>query len=225
MNKYLKVYNDLLKKYGQQGWWPLIDCRTKNSEDINILYEKGYHPGDYSCPKNEKQKFEICVGAILTQNTAWLNVEKAINNLNEQNLLGPEYIKNKKIGNIREAIKPAGYYNQKSVYLKEFADFYLSLKGRTPDRNDLLNVKGIGPETCDSMLLYAYKVPEFVVDAYTKRIFSSLGYFDISATYNEVKDLFQSNIDRDAALFQEFHALIVVHAKNFYRKKSKITRK
>ncbi len=146
MNDLFKIYNSLLKMYGPQGWWPLLSCKSTN---INSTF-KGYHCGDYSFPKNTRQRFEICAGAVLTQNTAWFNVEKALINLNKNKILNADAIKEINIKRLKEAIKPAGYYNQKAVYLKEFAGFFLSIKKRIPVREELLSVKGIGPETADS---------------------------------------------------------------------------
>lgn len=219
MNKLLNIYKSLLKKYGPQGWWPLLGY---NNEKIinNPESQKGYHPGDYSFPKNNRQRFEVCTGAILTQNTAWSNVEKALINLKKGNLLNAKAINEADIDIIKECIRPAGYFNQKSVYLKELSEFFISLKGKIPERNDLLKVKGIGPETADSILLYAYNQPEFIVDNYTKRIFSDLGFFKNSAEYYEVKEVFSGKLPQDIVIYQEFHALIVVHAKINYSRKT-----
>ncbi len=109
--------------------------------------------------------------------------------------------------------------NQKAVYLKELTQFFISLEGRTPERKELLAVKGVGNETADSILLYAFKEPEFVVDAYTKRIFSHLDIVDGGTGYMEVKKLFESSLPRNTALYQEYHALVVEHAKHYYNKK------
>ncbi|MFH0974876.1 MAG: endonuclease III domain-containing protein [Spirochaetota bacterium] len=216
----MKIYGSLFKLYGPQGWWPLL-CLSKSDKNEQNNFSKGYHSGDYSYPKNNSQRFEICAGAILTQNTAWLNVEKALINLYKQDLLNAKSISNINIEKLKEHIRPAGYYNQKAVYLKELAVFYLSLKGKTPSRDLLLSVKGIGPETADSMLLYAFNQPEFVVDAYTKRMFSHLGFFDKNAKYNEIKEMFEKNLPKETILYQEYHALIVQHAKNNYSRKVK----
>jgi endonuclease III related protein len=219
MNDLLKIYKYLLKQYGRQGWWPLLSCNKININKNGSI--KGYHSGDYSYPKNNSQKFEICVGAVLTQNTAWTNVEKALANLKVKAFLNAGKIKNIKIDELKELIRPAGYYNQKSGYLKELAEFFISLQGRTPDRNDLLSVKGIGPETADSILLYAFNQPEFVVDSYTKRIFSNLGFFDNKADYHKIKIIFEKGLPIDVVIYQEYHALIVEHAKRYYSRKDK----
>jgi len=202
-----KIYKCLFSEYGAQGWWPLLDV-------------KGYHPGDYSFPKTKKQIFEICIGAILTQNTAWTNVEKALVNLKKINAIDSGKILKMDIAKLKKAIKPAGYYNQKAKKLKEFAKFFIELKGKTPTREQLLKVWGVGKETADSILLYAYKIPVFVVDAYTRRIFSKLGFFKKDADYDEIRNFFEENLPKDFKVHQEFHALIVEHAKQHYTKKS-----
>ncbi len=214
MNRLFDVYNSMMNEYGPQGWWPLNACKQLYDNNSNTKLCKGYHPGDYSYPENDEQRFEICIGAILTQNTAWINVEKALANLSANDMCNAEAIKNTDIEEIKKHIRPAGYYNQKSIYLKELAGFYLDLDDNIPSRDELLKVKGIGPETADSILLYAYNLPEFVVDAYTKRIFSVLGFFNIAEKYNNIKKIFENNIPKDVIVYQEFHALIVLHAKN-----------
>ena len=194
----------MFKLYGAQGWWPLSSIQNN------------YHSADYNYPKNNQQIFEICVGAILTQNTNWHNVEKAIQNLKIQNLLGPKKIlkSNKKI--ILEMIKPSGYFNQKYKKLIYFSDEYLSWKGNIPSRSILLDIWGIGPETADSILLYAYKKRHFVIDSYTKKIFSNLQIIDKKKSYDDVQKYFEYNLPRDINIYQEYHALIVAHAKCYY---------
>ena len=211
MGLFDKLYEELFDKFGPQGWWPLLDVNGINPTKTGSV--KGYHPKDYSYPQNERQRFEICVGAILTQNTAWPNVEKALINLKNNNLLEPKELVNCNEETLKVLIRPSGFFNQKSERLKIFSDFYLKLKGKTPEREELLALKGIGPETCDSMLLYGYKVPTFVVDAYTKRLLIRRGIIDQRLGYYEIKELFESNMKKDFAIFQEFHALIVENEK------------
>ncbi len=189
----LPLYDKLLKKYGHQGWWPI---RGK------------YHPGDFSYPKDDAQRFEICVGAILTQNTSWKNVEKAIESLREKGALSPEKISTMNLLSLGSLIKSSGYFNQKAKKLKYFAKYYLNLKGKTPSREDLLSLWGIGPETADSILLYAYHQPHFVIDTYTKR------FADSDLPYDDLKEMFEQAVPRDYRIYQEFHALIVKHAKS-----------
>lgn len=196
MSRIKKFYTFLYREYGKQGWWPV--CRQQNAEG---------------------RMFEICIGAILTQNTAWKNVEKAILNLRKLNAINPKKILKLKDEKIKEAIRPAGYYNQKARKLKEFSKFFLSLEGRVPKREELLSVWGIGKETADSILLYAFKIPVFVVDAYTKRILVCCGIISQSSDYDEIQRLFMENLENDAELFNEYHALLVEHAKRHYSKK------
>ncbi len=204
MKKLKEIYQKLMRLHGPQGWWPV---------------RAAYHKNDYHYPRNNSERFEICVGAILTQNTAWSNVEKAIENLRKAKLLNPKKILDAPEEAIQMAIRPSGYFNQKTKKLKVFSAFFKTLKGRTPDRSELLNLWGIGPETADSILLYAFGVSTFVIDAYTKRIFSCLKIIDESWTYDEIKELFETHLPKDKEIYQEYHALIVEHAKKYYSKK------
>ncbi len=206
-----KFYEKLYAAYGPQGWWPLLDYKGTNPTKTGSV--KGYHPGDYSIPRNKREQFEICAGAILTQNTSWVQVEKALQALKNRGALDPKKIIAMPQAELAGAIKPAGYFNQKAKKLKIFANFYLTLGKGTPSREELLSVWGVGPETADSMLLYAYKAPTFVVDAYTKRILGRMGLVGTDADYDEVKMFFEKNLACDLKTYQEFHALLVEHAK------------
>lgn len=212
-----EIFTKLLDSYSYQGWWPITDYDGENPTKTGST--RGYHPKDYSFPRNSLQKFEIIVGAVLTQNTSWPQVEKSIINLKEAINLTPFEILNMDENEFKQAIKPSGYYNQKYNYLRNISEFYISLQGSTPLRKDLLSVKGIGPETADSILLYAYGEKEFVVDAYTRRIFSHLGLINKKDSYNKIKKLFEDNFEGEVNDYQEYHALIVEHAKNYYFKK------
>ncbi len=212
-----QIYDWLFNSYGPQGWWPVMIHRGKNPTMTGNF--RGYHPGEYTYPKNSSQRFEICIGAILTQNTAWANVEKALLNLKQAGSLSPRKIQQLNDQKLKELIRPAGYYNQKAQYVRNFTELYLSLKGRVPGRDEILCCKGVGDETADSMLLYAYGLPEFVIDAYTKRIYSHLGFCKRDVKYMDLKMLFESNLPEEVILFQEYHALIVEHAKRYYNKK------
>lgn len=215
MNKLIDIYNGLLDAYGRQGWWPLCSLNECNALKSGSI--KGYHPNDYSYPKNDLQRFEICAGAILAQNTSWLNAEKSVKKLYEKNLLNPKkIIENESI--IAELIKPSGYFNLKSKYLINFSKFYIGLNGGVPKRHELIKIIGIGNETADSILLYAYNQPEFIASAYSKRILENLGILK-SNDYPQIKAFFESNLPKDYELFQEFHSLIVEHAKRHYSKK------
>ncbi len=186
------IYKTLFSKYGPQNWWPT---------------------------KTDQKQFEVIAGAILTQNTSWKNVESALNNLIAKDLLHPDKIKRCTNFKLAMCIRPAGYFNQKAERLKLAAEFFLN--NDSPTRKDLLELKGVGPETADSISLYAYGLPEFVVDAYTKRIFTRLGLLKGEETYATIKDLFEDNLPKDASLYNEFHALIVAHAKEVCRKDPK----
>jgi len=216
MNKILKIYNFLLVENGYQGWWPLSDVYKKTNNF--------YHPNNYNLPKNKKQRFEICLGCILTQNTSWKNAEIGIKNLKENKLFKPKRLLKFNLEKLKELIKPCGYYNQKAEYLIEFTTFFIKHRPKDFTREELLKVKGIGPETADSMLLYAFKKPNFVVDTYTKRILLNLEISKIEDDYNIIQDLFEKNINIEnikekVNYYQEYHALLVRHAKKYYRKK------
>jgi endonuclease-3 related protein len=205
MNKIQRTYRHLLKRYGKQRWWPIA--------------------GKYSGgPKNKAEKFEVCIGAILAQSTSWKNVERALENLRKAKALNKKALERIPAAKLAKLIKPAGYYNQKTRKLKEFARFHKSLKGKEPAREQLLDVWGIGPETADSILLYAHNKPFFVVDAYTRRILSRLGVCknadDLKkCSYDTLQQLFHKKLPRNAKMFNEFHALLVEHGKRLNKKK------
>ncbi|MFH0862818.1 MAG: endonuclease III domain-containing protein [Candidatus Altiarchaeota archaeon] len=191
-NRLMRVYGMLREAYGPRHWWPA------------------------------DTPFEVCVGAILTQSASWTNVEKAIANLKEAGLLSPSGILKTENRKLARLIRPSLYYNVKARKLKEFARFLSGFGGRVEGmaeapteelRGELLAVWGIGPETADSILLYALGRPTFVVDAYTRRIFSRLGMVGEGSSYDGVKAFFEGNLPRDAALYNEYHALIVEHGK------------
>ncbi len=192
-------YTELLQKYGPRGWWP-----------VTIKGRCTYHPGDYSYPRTAKQRFEICIGAILTQNTAWKNVEKALGLLHRTQLMHPKRILAVPEAELQEAIKPSGYFRQKSKKLREFCRYYTGLKDE-PSRDGLLTVWGIGRETADSILLYAYRKPFFVVDAYTRRVFSDI--LAGKGDYDQIRLMFENSLPADYRVYQEYHAVIVEHAK------------
>lgn len=187
------IHDRLLAAYGPQGWWPADSA------------------------------FEMMVGAILTQNTSWTNVEAAIAGLKAAGLLDAGAIAICNEDQLATAIRPSGYYKQKARKLKIFADFYLGHGGEaglgtlTSPRQVLLALHGIGPETADSMLLYALERPVFVIDAYTRRIFGRLGLASPAAGYQALQDHFQASLPASPELFKEYHALIVMHAKRHCR--------
>ena len=223
-NKIYDIYKLLSKTYGQQGWWPLINLDGKNINKLGNT--QGYHIGDYSFPRDELEIFEICIGAFLTQNTTFTSVVKSLHNLQSLNALSVKGIKGLDIDIFKLAIKPSGYYNQKAKYILGFIAFFENLKGSIPTREELLKVVGVGEETADSILLYAYNEDEFVIDAYTKRIFISLGLINDKTKYIEAKMIIQNALKACISekkerieIYQEYHALIVKHAKNFYSRK------
>jgi len=203
----LDIYKKLYSEYGPQRWWP-------------TTLEGELHPSYHGKEINEKQKFEIIAGAILTQNTSWKNVEKAIIELNKAKVLSVEGILKIDIKKLAGLIRPAGYYNQKAERLKIAAEFFS--KNHNPTRDELLNVKGIGPETADSILLYAFEKPYFVIDAYTKRIFLRIGFK--FREYDELQKIFMDALPHRAKLFNEYHALLVELAKRQCRKKPECKR-
>jgi endonuclease-3 related protein len=147
-----------------------------------------------------------------------VNVEKALRGLRDAGALDPDGLLALDEGRLRDAIRPAGFFNQKARKLREFAAFFRGLEGRIPSREELLALWGIGRETADSMLLYAFRVPIFVVDAYTRRIAGTLGLVDPLADYDDIRNIFEQGLPRDPAVYQEYHALLVEHAKRHYRK-------
>lgn len=195
----LLIYERLLKQFGTQNWWPA------------------------------KTQFEVIIGAILTQNTAWQNVEKAICNLDRKGLLSLNKSKEVDIEELAELIRPSGYYNVKAKRVKNFIDFlFKEFEGDISKmfeqdanilRNQLLQINGIGPETADSILLYGGDVPVFVVDAYTKRVFSRHGFFTEDVDYHYIQQFFMKNLPQEAKLFNEYHALIVKLAKDYCQRK------
>ncbi len=207
----------LYGRYGPQGWWPLLDYEG-GREPAKTGSRRGYHPLRYDLPETRSQIFEVCAGAILTQNTNWMNVERALSSLHSIGALDPLRLSELDDATLKATVRPAGYYNQKARKLREFAEFFLSLGSTTPAREELLAVHGVGRETADSMLLYAFHVPIFVVDAYTRRIFGTLGLIEEKADYDRIRDLVEENLAPDLPVYQEYHALLVEHAKRYYRR-------
>lgn len=197
-NKLNKIYRGLYSSFGRQYWWPADSA------------------------------FEVIVGAILTQNTNWANVEKAIKNLKKHKALSAGKLGKISLQKLALFIRPAGYYNIKAVRIKNFVNFFCRhyaadiKKMRKIDthllRRELLSVNGIGPETADSILLYALNKPVFVVDAYTRRILSRHTMIKADAQYSQIQDLFTQNLNNDVKLFNEFHALLVKLGKDYCRK-------
>jgi len=175
-----------------------------------------------------RSPFEVIVGAILTQNTAWMNVERAVENLRREKLLRPRAMERVSQARLARLVRPSGYFRQKARKLKAFVQFLRERHGgslvrmfRAPTselRQQLLAVHGIGPETADSILLYAGHHPVFVVDSYTHRILGRHGLAGGKPDYDGIQSLFETNLPRDSALYNEFHALLVNVGKNWCRK-------
>jgi endonuclease-3 related protein len=202
MRRRLKsVYRRLQLRYGPQHWWP----------------------GD--------TPFEIMVGAILTQNTAWSNVEQAIGNLTRHGRLDPERLLALREERLAEWLRPSGYFNVKARRLKAFCRWYVDHGGypalREWDtarlRGALLKINGVGPETADDILLYAFARPVFVIDAYTRRLFARLGLATGTEGYEPLRALIETELRADAVLYNEYHALIVRHAKAVCRSRPRCT--
>ena len=194
----LKVYELLLRAYGEQNWWPV---------------DEEYHKKHGTDPREE-----IVAGAILTQNTSWKNVEKALENLKREGLLSFIGILKTPLEKLQELIRPSGYYKQKARRLKIVAKELSPVsKVETVSREELLKIKGIGRETADAILLYAGERPYFVIDAYTKRIVERV--FGMEGSYEELRGWFEGNLPKDVKLYKEFHALLDEHAKRFCRKR------
>ncbi|PID26540.1 MAG: endonuclease [Candidatus Cloacimonadota bacterium] len=194
-------------------------------ENLSNFYEdfkcggKSWWPAD--------SEFEVMVGAILTQNTNWSNVEKAIINLKKEKLLTPKSILKVEENYLSEIIRPSGFYNQKSKRLKSISlwfglyEFEVEKVKRVDTlnlRNELLSISGVGPETADSILVYAFGKPSFVIDSYTRRIMSRFGV-DVPKKYDDFKTMVEVCIPKDLNIYDYYHGLIVEHAKNFCRKK------
>lgn len=231
------IYQRLLQRYGNQGWWPLIDTETPVEDDRDFqMYLKHVPDGDEEDFRNhwprhtgpriqsDEQRFEVLVGTFLTQNTSWSNAERALYNLSRQDLLRRESLRAAPHTEVAEAITPARYMNQKTRYLQEFCAFLEEhpleeLRGMetAPLRKLLLAQRGVGPETADSMLLYAFERPVFVIDAYTIRILSRYGHCDHDIKYHQLQDTIMAALEKDVELFKEYHALLVRHAQEHCR--------
>jgi len=194
MNIILSIYEKLNVHYGDLNWWPA------------------------------DSPYEVMVGAVLTQNTAWNNVEKAIANFGDN--LSPEYVLATDNEKLIDIIRPAGFFNQKAVYLKAMTEWFSTYNFHIPAiqcesldklRPELLAIKGIGRETADSILLYALGFPTFVIDAYTVRLCNRYG-INAGKSYDNLKTYFEKNLPVDAKIYNNYHALIVINGKDHCRK-------
>jgi endonuclease III related protein len=194
MNNLLPIYKVLVSAHGNQNWWPA------------------------------DTPFEVIIGAILTQSVSWTNVEKCIKNLHDEGLVNQDELHKKEVDEIASLIKSSRFYNEKAKKIKNFLDFLfdryegnlsiMSMEELPILRELLLNIKGLGQETVDSILLYACNKPVFVVDAYTKRIFSRYGLVNENASYRDIQRFFMENLPQDIELFNDYHAQIVYLGKN-----------
>ena len=196
-----EIYRLLYDEFGPQHWWP------------------------------GQTRFEIITGAILTQNTNWTNVEKAIANLKSAECLTPEKLYHLDAAQLANLIRPAGYFNIKAKRLKNFINWlFENYNGDLTElesidterlRTELLSVKGIGFETADSILLYAFDRSVFVIDAYTARVAFRHELLSPEADYEQLRDFFESSLPADTKLFNEYHALLVKVGKEFCRPKAR----
>ncbi|HPP87700.1 MAG TPA: endonuclease [bacterium] len=205
-----KIFSALDKKYGWLGWWP---STPPDKEYPEYHKSKNYKYSEY-------EKFEIAIGAILTQNTAWSNVVKALYNLKKLKCSSPEKMLEIEETKILEAIKPSGYYNQKLKKMRYLCEFLIKNNWRDLEKLDiselrkrLLDIWGIGKETADSIILYVFNKPIFVVDAYTRRILQRCEIIDAKKDYDEIRILIEKNIPKKVNLYKNYHAAIVEHCK------------
>ncbi|MGB8647486.1 MAG: endonuclease III domain-containing protein [Anaerolineae bacterium] len=194
------IYARLYARFGPQHWWP------------------------------GESRWEVMVGAVLTQNTSWRNVEKAMQNLKHAGKLDPAAMRRTRAATLARLIRPSGYFNLKATKLHALVRFLFKRYEGDParmvggdlraQRAELLAVYGVGPETADSILLYAAEQPVFVVDAYTRRIFARLGLCAETASYDALQALFMRHLPPDAGYFNEYHALIVMLGKDICKKRA-----
>lgn len=205
-----KIFREFFTAYGTQDWWPMADLLRGKA-----TYKKRKKLIEF-------QQFEVCAGAILTQNTAWKNVEKAIENLKKGKLFSLETVANAQPRQIAALIKPSGYFNQKTKKLQLFCRHVLKKHGSLKKmleqetqqlRTELLSLHGIGFETADSIILYAAQKPVFVVDAYTRRFAER--FYGKKMGYEQTQAFFENQLPKKTELFNEYHALLVEHAKRF----------
>lgn len=195
----LRIYHLLRRRFGHRGWWP------------------------------GETRFEVMIGAILTQNTNWGNVEKAIGEMKRRGMMEPWGLAEADVRAVEKAVRSSGYFRQKAARVRDFAKYLVKNYGGDLDllfakrlpglREELLSLNGIGPETADSILLYAGGKPVFVVDAYTKRSFARIGLLGKDAKYYEVQGFFEGNLPRDVELYKDFHAQVVELGKEYCRPK------
>lgn len=195
--KLFSLYNQLLAQHGHRKWWPA------------------------------DTPFEVALGAILTQATSWRNVEKAMENLKSADAFTPEEIASISQATLERLIRPSRYFRMKAQKVRAFVEYiaerpmHVMFKQDVPElRKELLSIYGVGPETADTIILYAAGKPSFVVDSYTYRLFSRLGWVSGNYNYEKLRALFMDNLPHDVDLFNEYHALIVGHGARVCHKKT-----
>ena len=213
-----RTFRDLYDHFGAQGWWPTTPPGQTRPR---------YFPGASRRQLSERDQWEIVVGAVLTQNTSWRNVVQALEALSSRGALELDGLLALDPDELARLVRPALYYNQKSARLRGIAQYIRDHYGGSTAallarpaaalRPELLALKGIGPETADSIMLYAARYPFFVVDTYTRRICGRLGLAPAAASYADLQALFMDKLPADAVLFSEFHALLVKHATEYCR--------
>lgn len=211
------AYRALLRRFGRQGWWPVTPAGGRSP---------AYRPGAWG-RLSERQRLEVCLGALLTQNTAWTNASRALESLHAAGCVGLAALKRLPARRLGALVRPSGYFRQKALKIKAFAahaestgkDLAAWLSGPLESlRAELLSIHGVGPETADSILLYAGFRPSFVVDAYTMRIGARLGWLGPRTTYDETAAFFKARLPASAEVYGEYHALLVGLAKRHCRK-------
>ncbi len=216
MNQIQKIYYRLFETYGPQYWWP-------------TTIKGNIHPTYNSQKLTNKSRFEIALGAVLTQNTNWKNVEKAIANLNSHNLIDPDKIIKATNEKIENMIRPSGFYRIKTMRIKALTEWWLKnnekvlyekdkIKSLNLCRNSILTVYGVGQETADSILLYCYDYPTFVIDAYTMRIMNRHMGVSTTIKYKELRKLIMDSLPIDVEMYKEYHALLILLAKETCKK-------
>jgi endonuclease-3 related protein len=211
------LYDRLYREYGPRGWWPIVGKAGKPGFDAG-----GYHPGDFESPRTANDKLSVCLGAILTQNTAWRNAESALQELEKSGLLDTVLLAETDLDTLSVVIRASGYYKQKARKIREFArasihgDWFA--RKNPPERLELLSVWGIGNETADSMLLYAFRRPVFVMDAYAFRVLGRRGLIGEGTGFEEAREFASSSLPQDVETYNECHALLVELAKGPCRK-------
>lgn len=208
------LFDRLFSAFGPQKWWP------------NTL-PGDLHPTYNGLPLDPIRRFEIAVGAVLTQNTNWGNVEMALANLNRSRLMNPEAILEVENAILEEAIRPSGYFRLKCDRLRNMTRWWVENVGEQDKpkgdfrhiRESVLDIKGVGKETADSILLYCFDYPTFVIDVYTKRIMARHYGTPLDIDYDDLQNIFMDELPHDPELFQEFHALLVQLAKETCKKR------